>query len=399
MLANLPSTGRASGVCLLALLVTASCAVAQHPATSPVVTVWQRLGIPQTYTRVRDATLNRNGNFPGLERKPPLKKIADPENLESDNDAIRSAAEVKQEEDLAEQKIKALKYLATIGCGCYDKDGKIEAALLAGLKDCTPDVRMAAVDALIYIVGSCDPQSQYGYCPTGAQKLKACLDEYCACDDVMDKIRMMGVGKKCKNLIYDIRQARACQCRKCRSRRNACAGCCGHCCTLKIHKRLAEMAFEEEKRLLLGACRRHPEARPTGAVPLPPRRCVRRSRNRFPSKLGRRRGKAATSRAARTQTARAATPRVERRTTRTIPTRRRFSHRRPRKTRRPACNDRARRAGVRAARRAPRRRGFPLTGAPPRGRRPSRNQGRRTPRGRATATPRWSSSPGLVPRT
>ena len=46
------------------------------------------------------------------------------------------------------QKIKAIKYLAKIGCGCYDKGGEITEALLDATADCTPDVRKAAVEAI-----------------------------------------------------------------------------------------------------------------------------------------------------------------------------------------------------------------------------------------------------------
>lgn len=221
--------------------------VAAVPAP-PVTTVWHRLGIPQAFTRVRDNTLNRRGNFPGLEKKPPVLRLADAANLESPNDAIRAAAEVKKEEDLAKQKVKALKYLATIGCGCYDKDKKIEKAILAGLEDCTPSVRMAAIDAIVYVVESCDPQSSYGYRPSEMDKLKKCIDDHTKCDELSDKCRMMGVGKKCKAIAEHIAPSGGlCKCQKCqRGRSSACSGCCSHCCSEKIHKRLAAMAFEEK---------------------------------------------------------------------------------------------------------------------------------------------------------
>ncbi|PAY20273.1 hypothetical protein CKO51_06385 [Rhodopirellula sp. SM50] len=111
-------------------------------------TIWRFIGIPQGIQKIRDVTLNRRGNFPGLERKPPLKRIGDPANLESPNPAIKAAAEIKQAEDLKAQKIKAIKFLAKMGCGCYDKEGKITDALLAAMDDCTPDVRLAAMDAI-----------------------------------------------------------------------------------------------------------------------------------------------------------------------------------------------------------------------------------------------------------
>ncbi|MCS7469161.1 hypothetical protein NZK35_21115 [Stieleria sp. ICT_E10.1] len=77
-----------------------------------------------------------------------MKRIGDPANLESPNPAIKAAAEIKQAEDLKAQKIKAIKFLAKMGCGCYDKEGKITDALLAAMDDCTPDVRLAAMDAI-----------------------------------------------------------------------------------------------------------------------------------------------------------------------------------------------------------------------------------------------------------
>ena len=83
-----------------------------------------------------------------MEKKPPLLAIADPANLESPVAAIKKAAEVKQAEDLKKQKIKAVKYLTKIGCGCYDIDGSITEALIAASDDCTEAVRLATVEAI-----------------------------------------------------------------------------------------------------------------------------------------------------------------------------------------------------------------------------------------------------------
>ena len=47
------------------------------------------------------------------------RRIADPANLQSDNPAIKAAAKAKAEQDLAPQKIKAIKYLATVGCAAF----------------------------------------------------------------------------------------------------------------------------------------------------------------------------------------------------------------------------------------------------------------------------------------
>jgi hypothetical protein len=98
-------------------------------------------------------------------KKPPVKPLADPANLASENPAIRAAAEIKAEEDLAPQKIKALRYLSTIGCACYPQ---VKPAIMAALDDCTEEVRVEAALALLRSAGSpctacnsstcCDPE-------------------------------------------------------------------------------------------------------------------------------------------------------------------------------------------------------------------------------------------------
>jgi hypothetical protein len=125
----------------LSALLLGSEVVAQAPHT-----VWHALGIPQAYKHITDTTLNRKGKHPGLEKKPPLKKLADPANLKSDIPAIKKAAEIKEQEDLAPQKIKAIKYLGQTGCGCY---GGVAEALTAALEDCTEEVRYAAALAIV----------------------------------------------------------------------------------------------------------------------------------------------------------------------------------------------------------------------------------------------------------
>ena len=92
-----------------------------------------------------DNRVNEDGCHPERERLPMLKRLSDPENAQSDNKAIKKAAEIKMAEDLADQKIKALKYLGMIGCCVYDKDGGITAAFVAALDDPTPRVRMTAI--------------------------------------------------------------------------------------------------------------------------------------------------------------------------------------------------------------------------------------------------------------
>ena len=142
------SRNRIAVVLVVLIVPTGPSRAQDSPVTEAPCTIWRFVGIPQGVQKVRDVLTNRRGNFPGLERRDPLKRIADPANLESENPAIKAAAEIKKAEDMKKQKIKAIKYLATIGCGCYDKDGKVTEALLAATDDCTPDVRLAAIEAI-----------------------------------------------------------------------------------------------------------------------------------------------------------------------------------------------------------------------------------------------------------
>ena len=118
------------------------------PPPPPPATLWSFLGIPQGFRYIRDNSFNTRGNRPGMERRPPLKAIADPKNLASADPAIKKVAEVKMAEDLKPQKIKAVKYLASIGCGCYNRDGAITDALLKSMDDCTEEVRLQTVWAI-----------------------------------------------------------------------------------------------------------------------------------------------------------------------------------------------------------------------------------------------------------
>lgn len=116
------------------------------PPASP--TLWSFLGIPQAHQKIHAQMFNVHGKHPKLEAKPAMLLLADPRNLESPIESIKAAAEIKQAEDLKPQKIKAIKYLASIGCGCYDKDKKITKALIASMTDCTEDVRLEAIKAI-----------------------------------------------------------------------------------------------------------------------------------------------------------------------------------------------------------------------------------------------------------
>ncbi len=117
----------------------------------PQMTLPQFLGIRGLFGGLRmigQRIRNRLGSrFPGLESKPPILAITDPANMGEDaSPAVKAAAEAKAEEDKAPQKAKAIRYLASLGCGkCYPDT---EAALLAALEDCTELIRYETVKGL-----------------------------------------------------------------------------------------------------------------------------------------------------------------------------------------------------------------------------------------------------------
>lgn len=132
------------------------------PAAAPEMTLWRFLGIPQGVHRAHDSLINRRGNFPDCERKPPLLRLADPALAQVDNAAIKKAQQIKAEEDLAPQKIKAVKYLASLGCQkCYRG---IEEAMVESLKDCTESVRYETVKALAGIPDQKCPECDNDCC-------------------------------------------------------------------------------------------------------------------------------------------------------------------------------------------------------------------------------------------
>ncbi len=158
------------------LLGFAAAARAQAPPSSPR-TLWQFLGIPQNVHKLQDSLLNRKGNHPNFERKPPLKKLADAANLESDVPAIKKAAEIKMQEDLKDQKIKGIKYLSEVGCGCYEG---VKEALLAALDDCTEEVRYEAAIA---------------FCKASGNPCTLCNPNTCCDDDVIEKLNDIAFGQ------------------------------------------------------------------------------------------------------------------------------------------------------------------------------------------------------------
>ena len=143
----------------------------------PNQTLWQFLGVKGAFTDIM-ALIEKLRNclgsvFPGLEATPPLLAITNPANASSSNPAIAAAAGAKADEDAAPQKIKAIRYLATLGCsGCYPD---IEDALLASLDDCTEAVRYEAAKAFRELSGrSCMTCKTKSCC---SPKVRKKLDE------------------------------------------------------------------------------------------------------------------------------------------------------------------------------------------------------------------------------
>ena len=189
----------------LAFLLSSSLGCAASPV--PVPTFWDKLGIPQATAALRDSTINRSGRFPGLEKKPPLLKIADPANLKPEKpEMIKVAAKIKAEQDQKKQKIKAIKFLADVNCGCYNKDDAVAKAFLAALEDCDPDVRTAAIEGLSKAAGNCSK------CRTGCETT-------CCTEDIYKKLQDVAFGvddKGCfKEPVIEIRKAAAALIKKC----------------------------------------------------------------------------------------------------------------------------------------------------------------------------------------
>jgi len=163
-------------VVLAAFLGIGSQQAARAADAAKPATLWNILGIPQGLNKIRDDLTNRRGNFPKLERKPKLKAIADAVNIESKNPAIKAAAEAKAEADLAPQKIKAIKYLAKVGCGCPSNKEDVRNALLAALDDCTEKVRYEAAIA---------------FCESSGNPCTLCNSGSCCSAEVMNKLNQM----------------------------------------------------------------------------------------------------------------------------------------------------------------------------------------------------------------
>lgn len=140
--ASLPPTSAQAG---------ATTIVAVAAPSAPGMTLPKFLGLDLVVGGVRcvgQRVRNQLGSrFPGLESKPAIKSITDPANLGPDaSPAEKAAAEAKMEDDKAPQKAKAIRYLASRGCGeCYPDT---ENALMAAMDDCSEDIRYEAVRGL-----------------------------------------------------------------------------------------------------------------------------------------------------------------------------------------------------------------------------------------------------------
>lgn len=171
---DLPTSATANGQTIVAIAPPAQ-------ACCPQPTLPEKLGITGLFKGIGgliDRIRNRLGSrFPGLEAKPPVLAITDPANAESSNPAVAAAAGAKAEEDAAAQKVKAIRYLGSLGCGgCYPD---VEPALLAALDDCTEAVRYEAVLALR---------------KSGGDPCKNCQKDACCSDKVREKLDKIANG-------------------------------------------------------------------------------------------------------------------------------------------------------------------------------------------------------------
>ncbi len=78
------------------------------------------------------------------------------EDKESPNELMKIAAEAKEDRDLGPKKQAALAYLAGLGC---NKNPDIQKAILAGLKDHDPEIRLAAIQAVL--ISARGPSPEY----------------------------------------------------------------------------------------------------------------------------------------------------------------------------------------------------------------------------------------------
>ena len=136
------------------------------PVVHRPMTLWTFLGVDQLidhHYESHDRLMARIGqHFPDLEPKPPLVLNTSPQAAASPSVAVHNAAFVLSAEQQAPQKIKAIKAVAKVGAAAYPQ---VEEALLAGMDDRNPDVRLASVEAVLKTSGDgCDPCDLTGNC-------------------------------------------------------------------------------------------------------------------------------------------------------------------------------------------------------------------------------------------
>ena len=177
------------GVIVLVQAAHAQPAAPTPPTVAPpVTTLWNFLGIPQGCHKIRDAITNPLGKHPKLERKPPLLRIADPANQLSDDPAIKAAAKIKADQDLAPQKVKAIKFLGTVCCGCAKNGAEVKKALMMALEDCTEEVRNEAAMAL---------------CQCAGNPCTLCNKGSCCDAELMTKLQKIATGQDEKGCYYE----------------------------------------------------------------------------------------------------------------------------------------------------------------------------------------------------
>jgi len=174
--AQMPTAGMSPSAPSSAL-AGATTIVAIAPPAAPQASLPQFLGLTGLSSCVGTGCQrirNRLGaRFPGLEARPPMLALTDPANMKEDaNPSVKAAAEAKAEQDQAPQKVKAINFLASLGCGkCYPDT---EAALLAAMDDCNEPVRFASVSAIRKAAG--------GPCRT-------CCNGSCCSEKIVEKLR------------------------------------------------------------------------------------------------------------------------------------------------------------------------------------------------------------------
>ncbi len=84
-------------------------------------------------------------HIPAVKPVAPMKSLVHPDLAHSPSDSVRAASEVARKKAQVPQIKAALSSVAESGCAC---DPASEQALLSGLNNCFPEVRLAAAEAI-----------------------------------------------------------------------------------------------------------------------------------------------------------------------------------------------------------------------------------------------------------